>query len=73
MSTGIQTLQHKARRDLHMAGSPDALIQWLAMAKSIGFSGVSADLMYGLPGVSQEEFLQIWTRRSSCSSSSFSV
>ncbi len=58
VSTGIQTLQHKARRDLHMAGSPDALIQWLAMAKSIGFSGVSADLMYGLPGVTQEQFLQ---------------
>lgn len=69
VSTGIQTLQHKARRDLHMAGSPDALIQWLAMAKSIGFSGVSADLMYGLPGGDpKSSSCRIWTRCSNCSS-----
>ncbi len=57
LSIGIQSLQDHVLMDLNRAHSAiDALIA-IQLVRRIGFRNVSVDLMFGLPGQSQQSFM----------------
>lgn len=57
ISTGAQTFEDGARKQLNMRFTGKEIENWLCDAKQLGFKNVSVDLMFGLPGVGREKFL----------------
>lgn len=58
ISSGVQTLNQRVRREMGLQTSPEQVMEWLAMVKSIDFPVISIDLMYGLPNQTLEDWVQ---------------
>ena len=55
LSIGVQSLNPERLKFLGRWHSPEEAIQALKIAQSVGFPGLSADLIFGLPGQSAED------------------
>ncbi|MCL2702953.1 MAG: coproporphyrinogen III oxidase family protein [Defluviitaleaceae bacterium] len=58
ISTGVQTFNDCARKQLNIKKSAQEIIEWINGAKKLMFDEVSIDLIYGFPQINHEEFSQ---------------
>lgn len=57
LSVGLQSLNEEALRFLERLHSPEDAIEKLILARDHGFSNISVDLIYGIPGLSRIAWL----------------
>jgi len=58
LSVGLQSLDEEALRFLERLHSPLEALEKLRLARRQGFSNISVDLIYGIPGLSRTAWLQ---------------
>lgn len=56
LSIGIQSFKASDLQWMNRAHTPKEAEQCVALAQSVGFDNITVDLMYGLPGLSEEEW-----------------
>lgn len=58
LSIGIQALQNRHLQKMNRRHNANQAIETIQNAAKIGFSNISVDLIYGLPGLTEEEWKQ---------------
>ena len=66
LSIGVQTLNAQILHDVHRGHSPQQAIESLRNARAVGFSSISADLMFGLPNQTAEDWEDTLQRVLAC-------
>lgn len=57
VSTGVQTFKPEYRKLLGLAPTNEDVLRWLHDCETVGFDGISIDLMTALPGQTMDEWL----------------
>ncbi len=58
ISTGVQTFNQKYRSMMSMKTAVEDICGWIEMVRRYPFQDISIDLLYGLPGQSEDEWLE---------------
>lgn len=58
ISFGLQSINNRLLRTIERIHSYEDFLRSMEMAKSFGFDNINADIMYGLPGQSTDDFVQ---------------
>ena len=56
ISTGVQTFSQERRNALGLKYSAEDIFKWINMVQKYSFKDISIDLMFGLPGQTQQEW-----------------